>query len=98
MSDQSPRHPTTERDSFDKPEPRKATRNIPPLVWIVLALLVGWLVVALMQRGGSDVTPQGGTTPSAAEGTSIMPPAPASGDAPATPGGVVNGPAQPAPQ
>ncbi|WP_374468675.1 hypothetical protein [Phenylobacterium sp.] len=75
--------------------PKKASRRIPPLVWIVLALLVGWLVVALMQRQGSDRTPQGGAHPAQAEGTSIMPAAPAQGDAPATPAGTVNGPAQP---
>ena len=75
--------------------PKKASRRIPPLVWIVLALLVGWLVVAMMQRQGSDRTPQGGSTPAAAEGTSVMPAAPAQGDAPATPAGTVNGPQQP---
>jgi flagellar basal body-associated protein FliL len=74
---------------------KKASRKIPPLVWIVLALLVVWLVVALMQRQGSDRTPQGGSTPSQAEGTSVMPAAPAQGDAPATPAGSINGPAQP---
>lgn len=76
----------------------KASRRIPPLVWIVLALLVAWLVVAVMQRRGADHTPQGGSAPAQAEGTSTMPAAPASGDAPATPAATVNGPAQPAPQ
>jgi biopolymer transport protein ExbD len=90
--------PTSRTDSYDKPEPRKATRNIPPLVWIVLALLVAWFVIAMVQRKGADHTPQGGSTPAQAEGTSVMPPAPANGSAPATPGGTVNGPAQPAPQ
>jgi flagellar basal body-associated protein FliL len=77
---------------------RKTARRIPPLVWIVLALLVAWLVVAMMQRKGADHTPQGGSTPAQAEGTSTMPAAPASGDAPATPAGTINGPTQPAPQ
>ena len=77
--------------------PRKASRRIPPLVWIVLALLVGWLVVAVMQRQGADRTPQGGSTPAQAEGASTMPAAPATGDAPATPAGTVNAP-QPPPQ
>lgn len=78
------------------PDAKKAGRRIPPLVWIVVALLVAWFVVIAVQKRGHDVTPQGGTYPQAAEGTSVMPPAPARGDAPATPGGVVNGPAQPA--
>lgn len=79
MSDPTPRTAETKRKS-----------RIPPLVWIVVALLVGWLVVAVAQRGGTDTTPQGGTTPMAAEGPSIMPPASATPEAPATPGGVVN--------
>jgi hypothetical protein len=98
MSDQRPTHPTNEPDSYERREPRKATRNIPPLVWIVVAILIGWLVVAMMQRGGTHRTPQGGTMPTQEQGTSYMPPAAPSGDAPATPGGVVNGPQQPAPQ
>lgn len=73
------------------------TRRIPPLVWIVVALLAGWLVVMLVQRNGAHETPSGGTTPVQAEGASVMPAAPATGDAPATPAGAVNGPNQPAP-
>lgn len=77
---------------------QKSSRRIPPLVWIVLALLVGWLVVAMVQRGGTDRTPGGGATPMAEQGSSVMPPAPASGAAPATPGSVANGPASPTPE
>ena len=69
------------------PAERRA-RRIPPLVWIVVGLLVAWLIVAMLQRGGTHVTPQGGTMPQAQEGTSYMPPAPATPTAPATPGGV----------
>lgn len=79
------------------PRPQtKPSRRIPPLVWIVLALLVGWFVVAMLQRGGIHTTPDGGTMPMADQGPSIMPAAPASGSAPATPAGVANGPASPA--
>jgi len=77
---------------------RKPDRKIPPLVWIVLALLVAWLVVALMQRGGTHVTPQGGTAPQQAEGPATMPAAPGGPGAPATPAGTVNGPNQPGAQ
>lgn len=77
----------TDRPTETAASERKPSRKIPPLVWIVVALLVAWLVVALMQRGGTHVTPQGGTMPQAQEGTSYMPPAPASPGAPATPGG-----------
>lgn len=86
MSDQRPAQPETER---------KAARRIPPLVWIVLAALVAWLAVALFYRGGTHTTPRGGTMPQAAEGPAVLPAAPAQDGAPATPGGVVNGPAQP---
>lgn len=79
-------------------DPGRKSRKIPPLVWIVLAGLVAWLVIALVQRAGADRTPQGGSTPAQAEGTSVMPAAPATGSAPATPGGVANGPNQPPPQ
>jgi len=77
---------------------QKSGRRIPPLVWIVLALLVGWLVVAMVQRGGTHRTPGGGTAPMAEQAPSTIPPAPASGAAPATPGSVANGPAAPAPE
>jgi hypothetical protein len=92
MTDPKTSEPTSPRDA----RPAGRTRNIPPLVWIVLALLVLWLVVALVQRGGSNRTPSGGTMPSQAEGPSYMPAAPANGSAPATPAGVINGPNQPA--
>lgn len=76
------------------PQPEPPARRgpkIPPLVWIVIAILVGWLAVAMLQRGGTHVTPQGGTAPQAREGEAVMPPAPPTGNAPATPGGVVGG-------
>jgi flagellar basal body-associated protein FliL len=96
MSDQRPS--STAPDT----QPRKGTRNIPPLVWIVLAILVGWFVVAMVQRGGTHTTPQGGQMPQAEQGTSVMPPAPATGDAPATAGNVGDGdssqPTTPAPK
>jgi hypothetical protein len=81
---------------------RKAARRIPPLVWIIVAILLIWLIIALLQRGGTHTTPQGGTMPQQAEGTAVVPPSPAGGGAPATPGGTANGPnqggANPAPQ
>jgi hypothetical protein len=72
--------------------PAKPTRRIPPLVWIVVAALVGWLVVVMFQRGGTHRTPDGGEMPMAEQGPSVMPPAPAEGTTPATPGGVANPP------
>jgi hypothetical protein len=78
-------------DQRETAEPKKARGGIPPLVWILVALLVGWFVVMMVQRSGR---PQGTDHPAQAEGASVMPAAPASGDAPATPAGVVNGPNQ----
>ncbi len=94
MSEQRSTH-TTGPDGYDGAPPRKRSRSIPPLVWIVLALLLAWLVIALMQRQGADRTPQGGSTPAQAEGASIMPATPPSGTTPGTPAGVINGPNQP---
>ena len=79
MTDQQTRSATPER---------RPARKIPPLVWIILALLVAGVLVGVFQRGGTHVTPQGGTMPQAEPGTSYMPPAPAGPGAPATPGGV----------
>ncbi|MET0274416.1 MAG: hypothetical protein ABW360_15625 [Phenylobacterium sp.] len=91
MTDQGPHHPTNIPDTPDKPEPRRATRNVPPLVWIILVLLVGAFAYALFQRGGTHTTPQGQETPQVDQATTVMPAAPATGDAPATPANVGDG-------
>ncbi len=79
----------------------KAKRKIPPLVWIILAVIAGWIAYSFIARGGERTTPQGGTMPQPPASTSYMPEAPASGDAPGTPGGAVvtptPGPPAPAP-
>lgn len=81
-----PTHPTTEPDSVDRPEPQRPTRNVPPLVWIIAAIFLGWAAIAIVQHAGSNTTPQGGETPRAeAQGPTVMPAAPATADAPATP-------------
>lgn len=80
-----PTHPSTEPDSIDRPEPQRATRNIPPLVWVVAAIFVAWLAIALLQRDDSHVTPQGGVMPQAEEREAVMPAAPSTATAPATP-------------
>jgi len=77
------------------PSARREGRRIPPLVWVVIFILVAALAWMWVQRGGVDVTPQGGTMPRAAEGTAYMPAAPARGGAPATPAGPVNGSQEP---
>ena len=89
----SPR--TTPPPSSNDRADRRAGRRIPPLVWIVLAMLVAWFVIARVQQRGVHVTPQGGTMSQASEGASTMPAAPAGPGAPATPAGPANGPNQP---
>jgi len=69
------------------PAPEKR-RRIPPLVWIVLAIFVGWFVVALLQRDKDNVTPKGDDVPASVQGPSVMPATPPAGDAPGTPGSV----------
>jgi len=86
MTDERPTHPTNQPDSYERSEPRKATRNIPPLVWVIVAILVVCLAIFWMQRDDTHVTPQGGTMPQAEQGATYMPPAAATGDAPSTPG------------
>jgi hypothetical protein len=97
MTDQNSARPAGSPDTGrHDPSPERPSRRIPPLVWIILALLIVWLGVAVVQRGGFNRTPSGGTAPSEAEGPSYMPAAPAQGSAPATPAGTINGPNQPA--
>jgi hypothetical protein len=61
----------------DADAPRKASRRIPPLVWIVLALLVGWLVAMMVQRERTDALPEGGADQAPAATATATSPAPA---------------------
>lgn len=67
-----------------------------PLVWVILGLVVLMVVLIVLGTGGHDRTPQGGTMPAPPQEDAVMPPAPASGDAPATPGSVRPSSDQPA--
>lgn len=66
-----------------KPHPPK--RKIPPLVWILVAIMVGWLVIFLVQREGVVESPSGGTHPVAEPREAISPATPATPEAPGTP-------------
>lgn len=47
------------RDTSAKP----TTRKVPPLAWIILAIVVLIIVVAAIQRQGTHTTASGGTMP-----------------------------------
>jgi cytoskeletal protein RodZ len=72
----------------DSPSPNpgsapRPSRRIPPLVWIILAILVGWGVVLLVQNNGTTRTPNQsypaaeGDTNDAVVQPSVVPPPPA---------------------
>lgn len=69
--------------SHDSPS-KPSKRRIPPLVWIVVAIFVGWLVIFLVQRQGQVETPAGGTHPAAAQSDAVSPATPAAPGTPAT--------------
>jgi hypothetical protein len=68
----------TDRDTSVPPRdapPRGGTaKRIPPLVWIVIALLVVMAIWGAVQYGGSHETPNGGSTPQAVQSDAVMPP------------------------
>ena len=79
-------------DSTRRVQPRDASpdtggqRRVPPLIWIVLAVLVAWFAVAMWQRQGTHPTASGReTVTSPTASPAYTPPAPGSGAAPATP-------------
>lgn len=71
-----------------EPQPRAQSRSrkVPPLVYIIVALVAAWLIGTVVMRKGEHVTPSGGTMPQADEGTAYMPASPATDGAPAVKG------------
>lgn len=53
------------------PGVRKETRNIPPLVWIVLVVLVVLAAVAYFGWGKTVVSPSGGQAPAVSSTTAV---------------------------
>ena len=78
MSD-STGHRTDETAPADKPW-KKDTRNVPPLVWVIIAALVAMLVAGFLYARSSMTTPSGGEVPTAASDTSTLPPQPATAE------------------
>lgn len=65
------------RQALNPADQRKETRNIPPLVWIVIVVLIAVAALAYYGRDKNWITPHGGSTPAVHE--SGAPPAPSSG-------------------
>jgi hypothetical protein len=51
--------------------PRK--RGVPPLVWIVLAILVAWIAIWAFRHDWTHRTPHGGAVPASADGVNARP-------------------------
>ncbi len=83
MSD-STGHRTDETAPADKPW-KKDTRNVPPLVWVILIALVAVIVVGFLYARGPTAEP-GAAAPSAPAGdTDVLPPDPATAEPAAAP-------------
>lgn len=65
-----------------KAGPRRSTRNIPVLVWIILAAVIAWIAYAFIGREGTHVTPKGGTMPQQMESDAQAPRSPDNPGAP----------------
>lgn len=88
MSD-STGHRRDETAPVEKPW-KKDTKNVPPLVWLVIAALAVIVAVAVFYGQKTTVSPSGDVAPAAASDTDTLPPEPptvATTQAPATPGG-----------
>jgi hypothetical protein len=89
----------------ERPSPAaspKPSKKIPALVWIILAILVGWGVIAMIQNNGTVRTPNqafpgnaGGTTGDAAT-QAIGQPATLPSKTDTSPGAIANPKADPA--
>ena len=83
MSD-STGHRTDETAPAGKPW-KKDTKNVPPLVWVVVAALLAIVVAAILYARGSMSTPEGGETPVAGSDVNVEPPQPATAEPAAAP-------------
>jgi hypothetical protein len=59
--------------AHDAPPRGGKAKAVPPLIWIVLALLVVMALWGVLQYRGSHVTPGGGQTPQSEQGPTVMP-------------------------
>lgn len=67
-------------------------KGVPPLVWIILLILVGWIAFTFLARGDESGPDDNGQMLQPRPDTTYMPAAPAQGDAPATEGGTMTTP------
>ena len=57
----------------DAPPRGGKAKAVPPLVWVVLALLILMGLWGALQYNGSHKTPSGGSTPQSEQGPTVMP-------------------------
>ena len=71
------------RDETAPPEKpwKKDTKNVPPLVWLVIVALVAIIAVAVLYSRKTVESPSGGTMPAATADIDTVPPQPATTDA-----------------
>ncbi|MDO8901019.1 MAG: hypothetical protein Q7V15_06670 [Phenylobacterium sp.] len=73
-------------------EKTKSKKGVPPLVWIVLALVAGWIAFTVLGSNNHRVTPSGETMPQPRAEETYMPAAPARDGAPPVEGRTVETP------
>lgn len=73
-------HQTKEADGSRQPY-KQDTKNVPPLVWIIIAVLVVVAIVAVANWHGSTKSPHGASAP-AANNSQVNPPATSTPGAP----------------
>ncbi len=70
----------------------KKKKGVPPLVWIILVIVVGWIAFTFIARGEGGGPDDNGDMLQPRPDTTYMPAAPAQGDAPATEGRAITTP------
>jgi hypothetical protein len=67
---------------LNRSETKTKKKGVPPLVWIVLAIVAGWIAFTFLIRDDERTSPSGETMPQLESGETYMPEAPARDGAP----------------
>jgi hypothetical protein len=71
---------------------KEKKKGVPPLVWIILLIVVGWIAFTFLARGDGGGPDDNGDMLQPKSDTTYMPAAPARGEAPATEGRAITTP------